>query len=148
MSKLEGQARMNTGAQTYVFDLDRRSTFDLTWALYSTGSLIIFARIGCRWKLVGPSGLKLDDYLIFISWATYTVMTYAADVVGSAGDLHALSLDMRKGLSPEQAQSYIHGTKWFCIGVATYNLFIWTLRFNFLFLYQRLLRSLWVAKQI
>ncbi|RYC62748.1 hypothetical protein CHU98_g3464 [Xylaria longipes] len=119
-----------------------------TWALYSTGSLIIFARIGCRWKMVGPSGFKPDDYLIFISWATYTVMTYAADVVGSAGDLHALSLDMRKGLSPEEAQSYIYGTKWFCIGVATYNLFIWTLKFNFLFLYQRLLRGLWVAKLI
>ncbi|KAI0437483.1 hypothetical protein F4803DRAFT_538738 [Xylaria telfairii] len=119
-----------------------------TWALYATGSLIIFTRIGCRWKMVGLSGFKPDDYLIFISWATYTVMTYAADVVGGVGDLHALPLDKRKALSPEEAQSYIYATKWFCIGVATYNLFIWTLKLNFLFLYQRLLRGLWVAKLI
>ncbi|KAI1352895.1 hypothetical protein F5Y01DRAFT_323647 [Xylaria sp. FL0043] len=119
-----------------------------TWALYSGGSLVIFARIFCRWRMVGLSGFKPDDYLIFLSWATYTVMTYAADVVGGLGDLHALPLEIRKNLTPDEAKPYIYGTQWFCIGVATYNFFIWTLKLNMLFLYQRVVRGLWVEKFI
>ncbi|KAI0976888.1 hypothetical protein F4678DRAFT_414954 [Xylaria arbuscula] len=119
-----------------------------TWALYSSGSLIIFARMFCRWRMVGLLGFKPDDYLIVLSWATYTVMTYAADVVGGLGDLHALPLELRKALTPEEAKPYIYGTQWFCIGVATYNLFIWTLKLNMLFLYQRVVRGLWVEKFI
>ncbi len=79
---------------------------------------------------------------------TYTVMTVAADVVGGLGDLHALELDERKSLSEEEAKPYIYGTQWFCAGIATYILFIWTLKLNMLFLYQRIVRGLWVAKFI
>lgn len=75
-------------------------------------------------------------------------MTYAADVVGGVGDLHALPLEMRQILSPEEAAPYIYGTKWFCIGVATYNLFIWSLKLNMLFFYQRVVKGLWVVKFI
>ncbi|RWA05111.1 hypothetical protein EKO27_g9995 [Xylaria grammica] len=119
-----------------------------TWALYSVGSLIIFARIACRWKMIGPRGFRPDDYIIFLSWATYTVMTVAAHIVGGLGDLHALPLETRKNLSGEEAASYIYGTQWFCAGVATYLLFIWTLKLNMLFLYQRIVRGLWVEKFI
>ncbi|KAI1739186.1 hypothetical protein F4680DRAFT_449290 [Xylaria scruposa] len=142
-----------------------------TWTLYSIGSLTIFARIGCRWRMVGVSGFKPDDYIIFLSWvshcryvfpkvklimgnckATYTTMTYAADVVGGLGDLHALPLDQRKALSEnlsgKEAQSYIYGTQWFCAGVAVYISFIWTLKLNMLFLFQRVVRGLWVERFI
>ncbi|KAI0538364.1 hypothetical protein GGR58DRAFT_468131 [Xylaria digitata] len=119
-----------------------------TWTLYSIGSLIIFARIFCRWKMIGPRGFKPDDYIIFLSWATYTVMTVAAHIVGGLGDLHALPLEDRKKLSGKEAESYIYGTQWFCAGVATYILFIWTLKLNMLFLYQRIVRGLWVEKFI
>ncbi|KAI0861116.1 hypothetical protein F4860DRAFT_476904 [Xylaria cubensis] len=123
-----------------------------TWTLYSIGSLTIFARIGCRWRMVGVSGFKPDDYIIFLSWATYTTMTYAADVVGGLGDLHALPLDQRKALSENlsgrEAQLYIYGTQWFCAGVAVYISFIWTLKLNMLFLFQRVVRGLWVERFI
>ncbi|KAI1159214.1 hypothetical protein F5B18DRAFT_655883 [Nemania serpens] len=55
---------------------------------------------------------------------------------------------MRQILSPEEAAPYIYGTKWFCIGVATYNLFIWSLKLNMLFFYQRVVKGLWVVKFI
>ncbi|KAI0545784.1 hypothetical protein F4679DRAFT_588113 [Xylaria curta] len=123
-----------------------------TWTLYGIGSVTIFARIGCRWRMVGVSGFKPDDYIIFLSWATYTTMTYAADVVGGLGDLHALPLDQRKALSEnlsgKEAQSYIYGTQWFCAGVAVYISFIWTLKLNMLFLFQRVVRGLWVERFI
>ena len=80
--------------------------------------------------------------------ATYTVMTVAAHIVGGLGDLHALPLSMRENMSSEDAASYIYGTQWFCAGVATYILFIWTLKLNMLFLYQRVVRGLWVEKFI
>lgn len=75
-------------------------------------------------------------------------MTVAAHIVGGLGDLHALTLEQRKALTDEEAAPYIYGTQWFCAGVATYVLFIWTLKFNMLFLYQRVVRGLWVEKFI
>lgn len=73
-------------------------------------------------------------------------MTVAAHIVGGLGDLHALPLEDREHLSGEEAAGYIYGTQWFCIGVATYILFIWSLKLNMLFLYQRVVKGLWVEK--
>ena len=39
-----------------------------TWVLYGAGSLIIFARILCRWRMIGPANFKPDDYLIVPAW--------------------------------------------------------------------------------
>lgn len=39
-----------------------------TWVLYAAGTLIIFARILCRWRMIGPSNFKTDDYLIVPAW--------------------------------------------------------------------------------
>ncbi len=75
-------------------------------------------------------------------------MTVAAYIVGGVGDLHALPLEQRKDMTKEQAAKYVWGTQWFCAGVATYILFIWTLKLNMLFLYQRIVRGLWVEKFI
>jgi hypothetical protein len=41
-----------------------------TWTLYAVGSCVIFARIGCRLRIVGLSGFKPDDYLIIFSWVS------------------------------------------------------------------------------
>lgn len=75
-------------------------------------------------------------------------MTVAAHIVGGRGDLHALPLEMRANMSKEEAEPYVYATQWFCAGVATYILFIWTLKLNMLFLYQRIVKGLWVEKFI
>jgi hypothetical protein len=80
--------------------------------------------------------------------ATYTVMTVAAHIVGGLGDLHALTMEQREALTEEEAAPYVYGTQWFCAGVATYILFIWTLKLNMLFLYQRVVMGLWVERLI
>lgn len=98
--------------------------------------------------MVGIHNFKPDDYLIVLAWITYTVMTVAAHLVGGLGDLHAITMEQRRELTPEEAQSLILGTQWFCAGVATYVLFIWILKLNMLFLYQRIVSGLWVAKFI
>ncbi|KAK0732291.1 hypothetical protein B0H67DRAFT_477717 [Lasiosphaeris hirsuta] len=122
-----------------------------TWVLYTFGSLVILARIACRWRMIGIANFKPDDYLIIPAWITYTTMTVAAHIVGGHGDLHALSLEEREALasgSPGAADPLVTGTKWFCAGVATYVTFIWLLKLNMLFLYQRVVRGLWVARFI
>lgn len=78
----------------------------------------------------------------------YTVMSVAADICGRHADLHTLSLDEREKLTPAEAAPYIWTTQWFCVGVATYNVFVWTLKFNMLFFYQRVVNGLWVEKFI
>lgn len=40
-------------------------------------------------------------------------------------------------MSPAEAEPYIHVSKWFCAGVATYIVFIWSLKVNMLFFYRR-----------
>lgn len=140
-----------------------------TWALYTAGSLVILSRIGCRYRMIGFGGFRPDDYIIFFSWvinirsiltrecrvcvliihqAVYTTMTVAAHIVGGVGDLHALPLEVRQKMSEDESKPYVYGAQWFCAGVATYNLFIWTLKLNMLFLYQRIVKGLWVEKLI
>lgn len=75
-------------------------------------------------------------------------MTVAAHIVGGVGDLHALPIDVRRNMSEEESKPYVYGAQWFCAGVATYNLFVWTLKLNMLFLYQRIVKGLWVEKLI
>lgn len=41
-----------------------------TWCLYTVGSLIIFARVGCRWRMVGLANFRPDDYIILLSWVS------------------------------------------------------------------------------
>ncbi|KAL1617127.1 hypothetical protein SLS56_011130 [Neofusicoccum ribis] len=119
-----------------------------TWTLYSVGTLVIAARIYCRWQMVGVQSFKLDDYMIFFTWISYTGMTIAAHLVGLHGDLGAIPANQRLSLTQEQADSLILGTKWFMVGWYTYVSLIWSLKVNMLFLYQRVVNGLWVAKFI
>lgn len=68
-------------------------------------------------------------------------MTYAADVCDRHADLHTLSIAERKDMSMEEAAPYIWVTKWFCAGVATYVVFIWSLKINMLFFYKRVVNG-------
>ncbi|CAN8100960.1 unnamed protein product [Discula destructiva] len=117
------------------------------WSLYAAGSLIIYLRIACRWKLVGLQGFKPDDFLIVLSWIIYTVMSIAAHICGSP-DIHSLPHSVRASLTEEEAKPYVWVTQWFCAGVATYICFIWSLKVNMLFFYQRVVNGLWVSKFI
>lgn len=42
-----------------------------TWALYVVGSVTIFLRCFCRWRMVGFRGLEPDDYIIMVSWVRH-----------------------------------------------------------------------------
>lgn len=75
-------------------------------------------------------------------------MSIAAHICGGHADLHTLSLEKRKTMTEEEAAPYVYVTQWFCAGVATYIVFIWSLKFNMLFFYQRVVDGLRVDKFI
>lgn len=80
--------------------------------------------------------------------AVYTVMSVAADVCGRHADVHTLSDEVRSTITKAEAAPYVWVTQWFCAGVSTYMVFIWTLKFNMLFFYKRVVNGLWVEKFI
>lgn len=116
--------------------------------LYFLGTLIIALRCICRWQAVGGiRNFKPDDYLVVLAWMTYTVMTFAADIViVSRGDLHSLPMSQRQELTENDATSYISATKWFCAGQVAYIVFIWLLKINMLFFLERVVKGLRVAR--
>lgn len=71
----------------------------------------------------------------------YTIMTYAADVCDRHADLHSLTIAERKEMSATDAEPYIYVTQWFCAGVATYIVFIWSLKLNMLFFFRRVVKG-------
>lgn len=38
------------------------------WSLYAIATTIIALRVFCRTKMVGVSGFRPDDYLVFFAW--------------------------------------------------------------------------------
>lgn len=71
----------------------------------------------------------------------YTVMTYAADVCDRHPDLHSLAIEQRMSMTDAEAEPYIYVTRWFCAGVATYVVFIWSLKVNMLFFFRRVVKG-------
>lgn len=118
------------------------------WALYVIGSLIIFLRVACRWRMVGVRNFKMDDYIIWFSWVVYTIMSVASHICGGHESLHTLSDEVRATITEAEAAPYVWVTKWFCTGVSTYIVFIWSLKFTMLFFYKRIVNGLWVEKFI
>ncbi|GME64761.1 hypothetical protein AG0111_0g985 [Neofusicoccum parvum] len=119
-----------------------------TWTLYSFGTLTIAMRIYCRWRMVGIQNFKPDDFLVVPAWMAYTTMTIAAHIVGGTGDTSHLSMEQRLAMTPEERETRALGSKWFMVGWYTYIALIWTLKMNMLFLYQRVVVGLPVARFI
>lgn len=68
-------------------------------------------------------------------------MTYAADVCDRHADLHTLTLTQRQAMSADEAKPYVWVTQWFCAGVATYVVFVWSLKINMLFFFRRVVKG-------
>ncbi|KAJ9661679.1 hypothetical protein H2198_001855 [Neophaeococcomyces mojaviensis] len=118
------------------------------WTLYAFGSLFIFLRVFSRTKLVGIRGYRLDDYLVWFAWVAYTWMTVAAHIVGQTSDTSHLTMEERLAMTREQRKLRSLGSKWSMVGWYTYITLIWTLKFNMLCFYQRVVGGVWVRKFI
>lgn len=57
------------------------------------------------------------------------------------GGLPWLRLTQRQAMSDDEAEPFILVTQWFCAGVATYVVFVWSLKINMLFFFRRVVKG-------
>lgn len=75
-------------------------------------------------------------------------MTVAAHIVGQTSDTSHLTMEERLAMTREQRKLRSLGSKWSMVGWYTYITLIWTLKFNMLCFYQRVVGGVWVRKFI
>lgn len=59
-----------------------------------------------------------------------------------------LTPEQREQMPIEEYEAWEYGTQVFFVGLASYAVIVWTLKFNMLFFYQRVVTGLWVEKLI
>ncbi|KAF2713130.1 hypothetical protein K504DRAFT_369566 [Pleomassaria siparia CBS 279.74] len=119
------------------------------WTLYVIGSFMIFMRAFCRTRMVGIRGYKADDYLVWVTWAVYTEVSVIAHVfIIKAKGLHTslLSPADRENLPLSDYHAWEYGTQVFIVGLTSYAVIVWTLKFNMLFFYRRVVKGLWIER--
>ncbi|KAI0888614.1 uncharacterized protein GGS22DRAFT_196535 [Annulohypoxylon maeteangense] len=121
------------------------------WLLYFFGALAIAARIYCRTKFVGTRGYQLDDYIIvavFCMWTAAPVIGHIFLAVCEGRHTSQLTHEQRQNMPPEQYHDWEYGSQIFLFGLSNYFIIIWTLKFNMLLFYERIVRGLWVENFI
>ncbi|KAF3482772.1 uncharacterized protein GIQ15_02096 [Arthroderma uncinatum] len=112
---------------------------------------MIGARVFVRTRLVGVQGYGPDDYLVWFTWLAYTTVTIIAHVfLVQAGGKHTsvLTDEQRATLPVEQRKDWVYGSKLFTFGFFSYATIVWSLKFNMLFFYRRLVRGLRIERFI
>ncbi|KXH28533.1 hypothetical protein CSAL01_10231 [Colletotrichum salicis] len=124
------------------------------WTLYAVATLMIAARVFCRTKQVGVSGFRLDDYIIFFTWTVslhYCVRDGNALRANCPRQTH-LTPDPRTARNSAgigiTSYQWEYGSKNFVAGMIIYATVVWSLKFNMLFFYRRLVAGQWVDKFI
>ncbi|KAI1106975.1 hypothetical protein F4804DRAFT_256360 [Jackrogersella minutella] len=119
------------------------------WLLFFFGTLFIAARVYCRTKQVGIRGYRLDDYLVIAvacMWCAAPAIGHVFVAVCEGRHTSQLSHEDRKNMPPEKYHEWEYGSQMFLFGLSGYFLIVWTLKFNMLCFYQRVVRGLWVEK--
>lgn len=81
--------------------------------------------------------------------AVYTEVTVIATVfILKAKGLHTslLTHEQRETLPLSQYHEWQYGTQMFIVGFTSYAVVVWTLKFNMLLFYYRVVKSLWIEK--
>ncbi|KAK1700491.1 hypothetical protein BDP55DRAFT_643129 [Colletotrichum godetiae] len=121
------------------------------WTLYAVATLMITARVFCRTKQVGVSGFRPDDYIIFFTWSLYTtvcVMATLFALIAQGKHTSLLTSEQRATLPESEFYQWEYGSKNFVAGMIIYATVVWSLKFNMLFFYRRLVAGQWVDKFI
>ncbi|CAG7560612.1 unnamed protein product [Fusarium equiseti] len=121
------------------------------WFLYGIGILMIAARVFCRTELVGWRGYQPDDYLVLIIAFLWTGTAISGHIfIDTARGLHTsdLNYEERKSMPEEDYGKWAFGTQMFMLSLVLYVVVLWSLKFNMLWLYKRVVRDLWTERFI
>ncbi|EWG53526.1 hypothetical protein FVEG_11941 [Fusarium verticillioides 7600] len=119
------------------------------WILYVIGTAMIGARIFCRTKMVGYRNYDWDDYLVIAVAGMWTAAPVIGQVfVQGAEGRHTsdLTFEERKNMSEEDSKKWAYGSQMFLLGLTGYVVILWTLKFNMLCFYSRVVRGLWTER--
>ncbi|EEU33546.1 uncharacterized protein NECHADRAFT_56504 [Fusarium vanettenii 77-13-4] len=116
------------------------------WILYVLGVLMIAARIFCRTKMVGYKNYEWDDYFVIgvaFMWTAAPVIGHVFVQVAEGRHTSDLTFQERKNLSESERKDWAFGSQMFLLGLTGYFFILWTLKFNMLCFYHRVVRGLW-----
>ncbi|KAM5341273.1 hypothetical protein ACJ41O_015382 [Fusarium nematophilum] len=119
------------------------------WILYVLGILMIAARIFCRTKMVGYRNYELDDYLVIgvaFMWTAAPVIGHIFVGVAEGRHTSDLTFEERKNMSESERKDWAFGSQMFLLGLTGYFFILWTLKFNMLCFYHRVVRGLWTER--
>ncbi|EKJ76017.1 hypothetical protein FPSE_03789 [Fusarium pseudograminearum CS3096] len=115
------------------------------WILYAMGILIIAARVFCRTKLVGYKNYDWDDYLVVLVGFFWTAaVIFGRIFIHDASGRHTSDLDFeqRKNMDRKEYEKWAYGSQMFFVSLILNVVILWTLKFNMLCLYKRVVRGL------
>ncbi|KAF4500134.1 integral membrane PTH11 [Fusarium agapanthi] len=111
------------------------------WTLYVIGTAMIAVRIFCRTKMVGYRIYDWDDSLVIAVAGMWT----AAPVIGQVF-VQGAEGRHTSDLSEEDRKKWAYGSQMFLLGLTGYVVILWTLKFNMLCFYSRVVRGLWTER--
>ncbi|KAL4990945.1 hypothetical protein BDW68DRAFT_193617 [Aspergillus falconensis] len=123
------------------------SQYAESFTLLGLGLVFILVRVYVRWTQVGPSNFQLDDYLMPLAGAVFTVEVTLAYLVGSKYDGLTNSYmtdDQRAALDPNSEEHYnrIMGSKIQIAGWSLYVMVLWLIKGSLAVFYSRLTTGL------
>jgi hypothetical protein len=119
------------------------------WVLYVVGMAMIVARIFCRTKLVGFANYQWDDYGILVVAGMWTAAPGIGQVfvqVAEGRHTSDLTFEERQNMSEDERAEWTFGSQMFLFGLVGYFFILWTLKFNMLCFYSRVVRNLWTER--
>ncbi|KAL4980452.1 hypothetical protein BDW66DRAFT_166562 [Aspergillus desertorum] len=123
------------------------SQYAESFTLLGLGLVFILVRVYVRWTQVGPSNFQLDDYLMPLAGAVFTVEVTLAYLVGSRYDglTNSYMTDgQRAALDPNSEEYYnrIMGSKIQIAGWSLYVMVLWLIKGSLAVFYSRLTTGL------
>ncbi|KAF9875077.1 hypothetical protein CkaCkLH20_07343 [Colletotrichum karsti] len=98
--------------------------------------------------MVGPKGLKGDDYVMFVTLIMYAICAVMVDLVYRYGTNVDLVADQIELLSDAEVAQLVNGSKFQQVAWYSYTAYLWSLKVALLFFYSRMTFALWQHERV
>ncbi|KAI3548961.1 cation diffusion facilitator 1 protein [Colletotrichum abscissum] len=118
------------------------------WTWFGVGALVILLRFFVRIRMVGPRGLKGDDYTMLVSRDEEDLAVLICvnlDRYGTNVDLTAPQIST---LSDEEVARLVQGSKFQQVAWYSYTAYLWSMKATLLFFYKRMTFDLWQSARV
>ncbi|KAF6811423.1 hypothetical protein CSOJ01_05715 [Colletotrichum sojae] len=132
------------GTETLDSMLRRDETFlREIWTWFAVGSVVILLRFAVRIRMVGPKGLKGDDYVMVLGLITSTMCFVLVDLVYRLGTNVDLTADQIALLNDQEVARLVEGSKFQQVAWYSYTAYLWSMKAALLLFYKRMTFDIW-----